>query len=197
MKKYNKWIDDLKSSTIAIEKAQKEIRKMVKGDLYSIEDSDNEILRLFDKFAGIDLISLFDSNIIGIASRVQWGKAYNTFTIRKERRTGTETEYKKRLNAIKKGYFYPALTMQIYCDNRKDNNILSMAMMKTIDLYELIETNPELFKTQLSDNFFIFIKWDDIKKKTDKKIIARYLKLKKKKGQARNKKEVFPLVGSY
>ncbi len=171
MNVYNNWKVDNKASQSAIEKSRAVISKYILGDLYSVESSDNEILLLLDKYAGIDLVVLKDGNIKGVASRVQWGHNWDTFTIRSKRHTGTKTEYEKRVDAINNGHLYPALTMQIYCNNRENNDIQSMGIMKTIDLYELLDIKKELFKVRESDNVFHFIKWIDIKEQTDKKIL--------------------------
>lgn len=82
-----------------------------------------------------------------------------------------KTEYQKRIESIERGEFFPALTLQAYMNNREENKLLSLAVMKTIDLYELIETHNELFQKRTSDNVFLFIKWDYIKRLTDKKIL--------------------------
>lgn len=37
---------------------------------------------MLDRFSGIDLIVLRDKALRGIASRVQWGNNWDTFTIR-------------------------------------------------------------------------------------------------------------------
>lgn len=171
MKSYNKWTEDLKDTSLAIDKILPDINKFIAGDLYSVESSDNEILQMLDNFSGIDLIVLRDKALRGIASRIQWGNNWDTFTIRLKRYTGTKTEYQKRIESIERGEFFPALTLQAYMNNREDNKLLSMAVIKTIDLYELIETHNELFQKRTSDNEFLFIKWDDIKRLTDKKIL--------------------------
>ena len=55
--------------------------------------------------------------------------------------------------------------MQAYFDNNEENNCLSCALIKTIDLYETYLETPALFRTNYSDNEFLYIKWDDIEEK--------------------------------
>jgi hypothetical protein len=159
---YNNWTLDLSDSVKAIEKIKNTILpKLISGDIISIEQQDNEILLMFDIYSGIDYIRKNEKGLQGIASRVQFGKNWNSFTIRTQRHTGAKTEYEKRLEQIENGYFYPHFTMQAYFDNREDMNLLSICIIKTIDLYHEIENNPNV-KTRTSDNVFKYIKWDDI-----------------------------------
>lgn len=160
---YNNWGVDLKDSVKALENIKDTILpKLIKGKIYSIENEKNDVLILLDSFSGIDYIRKDDVGLQGVAARVQWGKSWNTFTIRSKRCSGTHTELEKRLNQIEKGYFYPAFTLQAYFDNRKNNNLLSIAIIKTIDLYNLYLYNPKCFKKRKSDNEFVYIHWDEI-----------------------------------
>ena len=161
---YNNWVKDLSDSMVAIDKIKDTILpKVISGKIHSIENSNNEILIMMDRFSGIDYIRQNEYGLQGIAARVQWGeRAFNTFTIRSERKTGSETELSKRLFQIKNGYFYPAFTLQAYFDNREDNNLLSIAAIKTKDLYDLFENHPELFEENKSDNKFVYVRWSKI-----------------------------------
>jgi hypothetical protein len=159
---YNNWTLDLSDSIKAIEKIKYTVLpKLISGDIISIEQQENEILLLFDRYSGIDYIRKNNIGLQGIASRVQFGKNWDTFTIRAQRHSGAKTEYQKRLEQIENGYFYPYFTMQAYFDNRQNMNLLSICIIKTIDLYYEIENNPNVSKQQ-SDNIFYFIKWSDL-----------------------------------
>lgn len=160
---YNNWSIDLSDSIIALKSIKDNILpKLISGKIHSIENSSNEVLILLDKLSGIDYIRENENGLQGIAARVQWGKNWNTFTIRTKRYSGTKTELEKRLYAIENGYFYPAFTLQAYFDNRLNNNLLSIAIIKTIDLYNIYQNNFELFENNKSDNEFNFIRWDKI-----------------------------------
>lgn len=165
---YNSWTTDLTDSIKAIDKIKYSVLpKLISGDIISIENTDNEVLIMLDKHSGIDYIRKNDNGLQGIASRVQFGKvgekpkAWNTFTIRYERCSGTKTEYEKRINQIENGYFYPAFTLQAYFDNRVDMNLLSIAIIKTTDLYAIIQTSDKVCE-RVSDNVFKYISWCDI-----------------------------------
>ena len=159
---YNNWKKDLSDSIKAIEKIKLTVLPtLIGGEIISIEESNNNILLLFDKYSGIDYLRKNNIGIQGIASRVQFGNDWNTFTIRARRISGAKTEYEKRKEQIDKGYIYPYYTLQAYFDNRKDLNLLSVCIIKTIDLYNEIENNMHV-KTKTSDNVFKFISWSDI-----------------------------------
>lgn len=161
---YNKWTLDLSDSVKALDKIKDTILpKLIKGKIHSIENQNNAILLLMDTKSGIDYIRENEIGLQGIAARVQWcNKSYDTFTIRKIRHTGSETEYEKRIKQIDEGYFYPYFTLQSYFDNRIDNNILSIAVIKTVDLYDFIKNNPKKVYENKSDNEFIYVKWSDV-----------------------------------
>jgi len=157
---YNKWDKDLNDSVKAFEGIRKTILpKIISGEILTIESAENDVLIKLDQKSGIDYIREDKTGMQGIAARAQWGKAWNTFTIRKERHTGAKTELEKRKEQIEKGYFYPAFTMQAYFDNRTNNSLLSIAIIKTKSLFEFIENNPEKILQRKSDNLFIAIEW--------------------------------------
>ena len=111
-------------------------------EIVSFEDLDNESLpNLFDQHAGIDAVSIDRRGMRGIALRVQYDTAWDTFTIRTKRASGTKTELAKRIEAIQKGYIYPYLTCQCYCD--RNHKLLSGAVCRTEDLYKYIVEHEE------------------------------------------------------
>ena len=168
----NSWDRDLSDSMIAIEKIKDTIiPKLISGKIYSAENSNNDIVHLMDVVSGIDYVAENEYGLRGIATRVQWGKAWDTFTIRAKRCSGNGTELEKRLYQIQNEYLYPTFTLQAYFDNRIDNNLLSVGVIKTKDLYQTYKDNPSLFKSNYSDNEFVFIHWDDLGKLVKKIII--------------------------
>lgn len=171
---YNNWCVDLSDSVKALETIKNnELKKILDGEIYSIENSNNEVLILMDKFSGLDYIRKNDKGLQGVAARVQWGKNWQTFTIRFKRHTGTETELEKRLSQIDNGYIYPAFTLQAYFNARNENKLLGMAIVKTKFLYSLYLEKPNLFYEKKSDNLFLCINWNDIIKE-NKEIIRVY-----------------------
>jgi len=130
----------------------------------NIEKTDNEVLLWLDRFSGIDyIVKSKENHIIGVAARIQFGKDWSSFTIRYNRHNGNKTEYEKRKEAIEKGYFYPAYTLQAYF-NKEGNSMISACLVSTRDLYHFIDNNPSKVFKNKSDNDFIFVNWSDLKK---------------------------------
>ena len=161
--KYNDWVTDAKDSTKALLSIKETILpKLISGTIHSIEDKKDGTLILLDQKSGVDFLRENDVGLQGIAARVQWGQNWRTFTIRKERYTGTKTELEKRLEQIEKGYIYPAFTLHAYFDNKDDNNCLGLAVVRTKNLYDFVLQNPDKIQENKSDNKFLIVKWDDI-----------------------------------
>ncbi|MCP4665219.1 MAG: hypothetical protein GY849_02545 [Deltaproteobacteria bacterium] len=161
------FIKDFNDANNSWNSIKKEIEKHIKGDLTDIETKDSELANMFDRYSGIDAIQVFNKQMRGVAIRVQWGVNYKTFSIRFSRKSGAKTEYQKRTKAIfsNYGYWYPYLTIQIYLDNKKDNNILNIGVVKTLDLYEYIfENMPNLKKLTCPEgNQFLAVSFDELK----------------------------------
>jgi len=163
VKSYNNWEKDLSYSMKALLSIEKTILPtMISGKIHSIENSDNHVLVLMDRRSGIDYIRENEHGLQGIAARVQWGNAWDTFTIREKRHTGTITEMQKRIFQIENGYFYPYFTLQAYFSDRKEMKFLSAAAVKTVDLYDFIKEKPFCIYRNKSDNDFLFIKFSDL-----------------------------------
>lgn len=156
------FIDDFKKANMSIDAFLKTINDSTKyGErIISIENSDNKIISLFDRYSGIDAIQITkDNQIRTMAIRVQFGKAWNTFTIRFKRHTGAKTEYEKRLDAIKNEKLYPNLTLQCYLSPDL-KEILSYGLIFTKDLYRQIQDRPEIIKYRSASedgNIFLFV----------------------------------------
>jgi hypothetical protein len=88
-----------------------------------------------DKRAGLDwLISASDGTQSGIASRVQWGTDYGTFSIRYRTEKGQMSELTKRYRSVVGGAQYPTLTIQAYVDP-VSWTLLNAYVVRTDDLY--------------------------------------------------------------
>lgn len=160
---YNSWDIDAEDSVKAFYSIKDTILpKLLTGTIHTVEHQDNEVLILLDQNAGIDYISETDKGLRGIAWRAQWGQDWRTFTIRKIRNTGANTEFAKRVQQIDSSYLYPVFTMQGYFDNRTDNNLLSVAIIETNRLYQFINECPDRAHLRKSDNEFFYIYWDDL-----------------------------------
>ena len=130
---------DLKESRSWVKRAEPILSGLLNGwYLISVEGKDDEVSKILDLTCGIDylLCSKETSNVYGVASRVQYGKNYRTFTVRKERDSGAKTEYAKRHKAMTAGSLSLYYTMQMYVD---DKEISGLALVKTKDLMNFID----------------------------------------------------------
>jgi hypothetical protein len=160
---YNNWKKDAIDSARAIESIRDTyLPKVILGKIHTIESMDNEVLILMDLKSGVDYIREDDFGLQGIAARCQWERVYNTFTIREKRHTGTITELEKRKIAIDRGYLYPTFTLQAYFDNRENNELLSLGIIKTLELYNFVKNNPDKVHKNKSDNDFVYVRWQDL-----------------------------------
>ncbi|HSH53115.1 MAG TPA: hypothetical protein VK982_15430 [Bacteroidales bacterium] len=143
-------------------------------DIIHSEVLDGEIAKLLDKYSGIDAVYKIGNDVGGIALRCQQhsNRNWETFTIRYERSTGTETSYSKRKREIYEGYpsFYPHITAQGYFNDF--GNFLGGGMCYTKDLfdiakgYEPFDTKRSVYlQTNGSDNnTFIVVPFNKLDK---------------------------------
>jgi len=123
---------------------------------------DNSLAKDMDLKCGIDIWQTIDGKgCRGIASRVQWGKNWGTFTVRKRRFSGAKTEYEKRKEAIKNGsYVYPYLTCQAYIE-KETFSLHGGAVARTSDIFKTIERG--LYKTRQTTNASFFaVDFEDV-----------------------------------
>lgn len=108
------------------------------------EGDQDDLKTKMDMYAGIDMCTIDKEHQVvqGIASRIQWGTCWRTFTIRALTDSGSfDTELKKRSMAIKKGDMYPTWTMQAYIrhDLQDDTKILcTIGIIRTVDLFDYV-----------------------------------------------------------
>lgn len=123
------------------------------GNLLQMEGRpDIELARALDIRSGIDGWEMTaDGGMRGVASRMQEGRAWNSFTVRMTRRSGAETEYAKRKKAIEsdKGLIFPHLTVQAFAET-KTGPVISIGICKTKDLIKFIDDG--LHETRPTDN---------------------------------------------
>lgn len=167
------WREDLSKSTADFLRVVAPIiEDWTGGEIQPVEGkTDDDLAQQLDRVAGVDSwnVELGNNLIRGLASRVQWpGKSYDSFTVRYYRRSGVETEYQKRLRAIRDDGLYPHWTSQAYLDE-KGGNLLAVGLVRTKDLYKHIEGGEEgkdyYIQTvpRRSDNpqaKFYVVKWD-------------------------------------
>ncbi len=140
---------------------------VVKAELVSIEEmTDNRLAEKLDIFAGIDIWCIDKIGMYGIGSRLQTStKSWRTFTVRKDRDSGTRTEYEKRRHAIENNYLYPKLTLQGYFT--KNDELLEFAVAETKDVISYIEDGHAIVRhtgnEQVGQASFYAVHWDKFK----------------------------------
>jgi hypothetical protein len=142
------------------------------GEIIPIEHSSSLVFGWLDRYCGIDwILKTNDEHVLGIAARIQLTKPYyyndpqNTFTIRYETVAGGKTEYKKRIESINQGYFYPYYTLHAYVKEEDPKCLLSAAIIKTVDLYDYCRQYSYEVDTNKRDNAFKIIQWRYLQKR--------------------------------
>ena len=146
--------------------------------IYPVEDQDGEIFKHLDRKCGIDyfVVSENDDRTIGLAWRaVKYdrsrfkGRVWNAFSIREKRNTSLSEEnceLYKRKKAINLGLIYPQFTAQVHYDPSNNNELLSLAVARTEDVYNAFdeglfrECNPNAVDKEV---YFYDVLWDKMK----------------------------------
>lgn len=139
----------------------------------AVEGQSNDICRLLDMTCGIDYLKVIDKSgdVKGIANRVQWiaenGRVWNSFTVRKDRESGANTEFIKRKTAIENDSIYPYYTIQTYVRKNTDE-LISLAIAKTTDINDYIEKyNPpvQMSTDERGRAWFYVVYWKPFEEK--------------------------------
>jgi len=129
--------------------------KLKRGYIVETENLNDIVSKWLDIYSGIDGLLMDEKDVSGIALRIQEhsSKNWETFTIRYERSTGSETEYIKRKRQIyNKQCFYPHYTCQAYFSN--EGELLGGAFCLTKDLYDVLLKN-EPFTYNKTNNIYL------------------------------------------
>ena len=135
--------------------------------MVQVEGDDNKICQLLNMSCGIDYLlhSEKSSLVIGLASRVQYGRNHRTFTVKKTRDSGLLTEHQKRTQAISRGGLYPLYSVQSYIGD--DGELAGLGIVKTADLSEYILRGLAVEKKTGTDKIvqaeFYVCHWDKLK----------------------------------
>lgn len=125
-----------------------------------------------DTLAGIDAWQIHGKQgIRGIASRVQWddsrsGFPYRTFTIRKRRFNGSDTEFAKRTLAINAagGWLYPYLTCHAYLSQpKREGELIAVALARTDDIVKMISSGGCREQSTTNASFWV-VDWDQMRR---------------------------------
>jgi len=161
------WEKDLSESTeIFKETVYPKIKTSLgSGELVPVESvTDSNMAETLDTLGGVDFWYVdSDKGMYGLASRVQPnGTDWSTFTVRRNRYSGTKTEFEKRKEQINEGYLYPQYTCQSYTDG---TDFINAAYIKTKDLIEFIENgqrgDEDTINNTHNADFFV-VDWDRV-----------------------------------
>lgn len=143
------------------------IGRFIAGELIVIEGkTDDEIAQMFDTCASIDIVRKDERGLAGVASRIQFGHNWRTFTIRLQRDSGARTEYDKLAYAYDNHLLCPKFTYQAYIEN---GVLTGLAVTETANLLDYIaKCNPKVRHTgssQIGQASFYVCPWDDMRSK--------------------------------
>lgn len=118
------------------------------GAIIAVEGvTQDAFARTLDVKSGIDVWQVHATDgVRGIASRVQWGPDYRTFTIRKRLRSGGDTEWHKiqrwRDGGAARGFIRNHLIVQAYLD-QQGGSLKAAYVVRAPDLYDLVRDDLE------------------------------------------------------
>lgn len=118
------------------------------GELVPVEAvTAKDFERQLDVLSGIDAWQIIsDIGIRGIASRVQWGQHWPSFTLRLHRKNNQTTEVAKRLSSLadNSGFIRPAFVCQGYVTERRVGRLLYACMCQADDIYRFAGPEHEI-----------------------------------------------------
>lgn len=160
-KTYNHWTEDMDQAISDFDLIKPILERYGFTNIINLEAHLTNHHYELDIIYGCDILATLDGKEIGIASRIQRGYDYNSFSLRDKRHTGTKTEIDKRLDEIKRNDLKAIYTLQGFIEN---DVVIKMGLCKTVDLYDLFENKNGLFGYRYSDNAFYYINFDVYKK---------------------------------
>jgi len=145
---------------------QKPLEQLLEGKIVSTE-CEETVARLLDIRAGIDAILDHPKyGLFGIGIRIQYGRDYRTFTIRKQRETQAKTEYAKHVNALAEDAMTTKFNIHAYLDE-KSGALHSAAIALTCDIYDCIDRSlcdvRATGNDQIGRAAFYIVDWDTLK----------------------------------
>jgi len=124
---------------------------------------DNALADDLDRLCGIDFWQAIDgTGCRGIASRVQWGTNWKTFTIRRSRDSGARTEYEKLRAVIGRPgeLIGPYLFSQAYVSECR-TRLLGCGVARITDIMSTIDGGRCNVRRTSNASFFV-VQWSDV-----------------------------------
>lgn len=130
-------------------------------NILTTELQDSALATALDTKAGVDgIIVTDDGQIFNFASRVQFGKNYKAFSIRRTRPTGEMTEFSKLTRAQKTGAAMPFVHIQTFV--AEDNQSAVVAIAPTRNLISYIVNHADQWRKNFSGETFYFAPWQEL-----------------------------------
>ena len=144
---------------------QKPLEQLLEGNIVSTE-CEETVARLLDIRAGIDAILDHPKfGLHGMGIRIQYGRNYRTFTIRKQRETQAKTEYAKYADAMLEDAMKTKLSIHAYIDE-KSGALHGAAIALTRDIYGCIDRGLSDVRVTGNDQIgraaFYVVDWDTL-----------------------------------
>lgn len=123
------------------------------------------LLRTVDIRGGVDYLQLPDKykGVRFLASRIQYGYSYHSFTLRYRKANGAWTEYDKLRNNKQSKCIYPNVFIQAYIMHGK---LVNAGVITTDDLLEYILITGRALDIRLTQDRteFVVVPWDSIRR---------------------------------
>lgn len=148
---------DLKKSIENMKKIKPYVEELLNCKILQVEGINEEVAKVVDRATGIDYLCLYKYGVVGLASRIQEGNNWATFTVRAERYNGTVTEFEKRTKALEDGYMMPLYTMQAYITDKE----ISIGVCKTEELYKYVKSGRCERRSTSNADFYV-VRWGEI-----------------------------------
>ncbi len=146
---------------------QKHCPEFGAGRYTLVGEHSGSIANDLDMLDGFDIYQHWRTGMRGIAGRAQrCEKPFRTFSIRTGRASGAETEYKKRLQAIRhklEGMMYPYWTMHAYL-TMDGSQVQAIGLAKTEELFTWIyqreKSGYPFMRIPAGRETFLAVGWD-------------------------------------
>lgn len=129
------------------------------GKIFSTERHDSELATLLDQNAGIDgVIVDSDGWTYSFSSRVQFGKNFAAFSIRRTRKSGAITEWDKLNNPLQTKPSY-----HIHCFVDENEQAATVAIIETAELVKYVHEHLDQWRvTSDGEETFYYAPFDEV-----------------------------------
>ena len=141
------------------------IEKHCDAQIIHLEKLNGALPLMLDREFSTDAICIKGGKMLGLSSRIQRGKNWQTFSIRAGRDSKKKTEFEKHLDAIKNKKYLPEITTQAFITD--DDLIIGIA--RTIDVIDFITKYKPIpkhtGKSEVGQATFYPVSWQDFQNK--------------------------------